>query len=438
MPESSDKAPFLRGFKRYLLAPAIVAISVGFWWSSTRAMPEPPPMLDQALLRLTDNTEFNPPEQTTVLPWEHYTIKPGDSVVSLWIDQWQLPKDTLYQLLYHTDQGDKLNHLGPGEHLEWQANSDGQLLALRLWQPDETQGYEWNLSGDRITGKPLHQARIVHQVQIAGRIQTSLAAALSGYPSLAGSAGSIAAQMAQLLPLTKKARKGDHFSVLVDVDRLQGSDKAYSVKLMGFDYQGKQIQVAAARFDDDRFYTPNGKSLLPSFWRYPFHHHYRISSPFNLHRVHPVTGRIEPHYGTDFAMPVGTPVDSPADGVVRRIVRHNRFAGNYVVIDHGDGYSTRYLHLSKIKVHPGETVHQGEVIGLSGNTGRTTGPHLHYEVRINGRPVNAMKVSLPTKGRLHHKELEQFRSEYASYFKLDNGGENGTTVAAAGNRRAAS
>lgn len=397
-------------------------------------------MLDQALLRLTDNTEFNPPDATPqALPWEHYTIKPGDSVVNLWIDQWQLPKDTLYQLLYHADQGNRLNHLSPGQHLEWQANSDGDLLTLRLWQRDQTQGYQWDLHGDAITGEPLHQARTVHQVQIAGRIQSSLSAALAGYPSLAGSAGSIGAQMAELLPLSKKARKGDRFSVLVDVERLQGSHKAYSAKLMGFDYQGKRLQVAAARFDDDRFYTPGGKSLLPSFWRYPFHHHhYRISSPFNLHRLHPVTGRISPHYGTDFAMPTGTPVDTPADGVVHKVVHHDRLAGNYVVIDHGDGYQTEYLHLSKTEVHRGDTVHQGEVIGLSGNTGRTTGPHLHYEMRMNGRPVNSMKVSLPTKGQLHHDELKRFRNEYASYFKLSpSGSESGVTVAQAGHDNSA-
>ncbi len=431
MPAETVKAAFFGPLLRTLVAPAIVAVSVAFWWSSTRAMPEPPPMLDQALLRLTDNTEFNPPDETPeVLPWEHYTVQPGDSVVNLWIDQWQLPKNTLYQLIYDTDQGDLLNHLSPGQHLEWQANSDGDLLTLRLWQPGETQGYQWDWHGDAVTGEPLHQARTVHQVQIAGRVQTSLSVALAQHPALAGSAGSIAAQMAELLPLSRKARKGDRFSVLVDMERLQGNDKVYSAKLMGFDYQGKQIQVTAARFDDGRFYTPDGKSLLPSFWRYPFvNHHFRISSPFDLHRLHPVTGRIAPHYGTDFAMPTGTKVEAPADGVVRRVVHHNRFAGNYIVIDHGDGYSTRYLHLSKIEVHAGEVVHQGEVIALSGNTGRTTGPHLHYELRMNGRPVNAMKVALPTKGKLHPDELKRFRNEYASYFKLPAGsGVNAVAV----------
>lgn len=431
MPADTVKAPFMGPFLRSLAAPAMVAIAVAFWWSSTRAMPEPPPMLDQALLRLTDNTEFNPPEKAVLLPWEHYTVKTGDSVVNLWIDRWQLPEDTLYQVLYHSDHGKMLNHLSPGQHLEWRANSDGQVLTLRLWQSGEVKGYQWNLQGDTIIGKPLHKARTLHQVQVAGRVETSLSAALASSPSLAGCAGRIATQMAALLPFASKARKGDRFSVLVEMERIKGSNAIYSAKLMGFDYQGKRLDVAAARYDDGRFYRLDGKSLLPSFWRYPFEgHQYRISSPFDLHRLHPVTGRVSPHYGTDFAMPVGTVVEAPADGVVRRVVHGSRYAGNFIVIDHGDGYSTRYLHLSKIEVSPGEAVHQGEEIGLSGNTGRTTGPHLHYELRMNGRPVNAMKVALPTKGQLHKDELKRFRNEYASYFKLpDSGSVAGTTVA---------
>lgn len=72
--------------------------------------------------------------------------------------------------------------------------------------------------------------------------------------------------------------------------------------------------MRAARFDDDRFYTPEGKSLLPGFRRTPFNSEYRVSSPFNLHRHHPITGRVTPHLGTDFAMPVGTRVLAPAKG----------------------------------------------------------------------------------------------------------------------------
>ncbi|ASK32910.1 peptidase M23 (plasmid) [Alcanivorax sp. N3-2A] len=434
MSSTTVKATPLSSIFKPLLAPALIVVSLAFWWAS-RPLPEPPPMLDQALMRLTGNTEFHTLDETPEpLPWEHYTIARGDVLANLWNDQWQLPRETLYHLLANAEKGQMLARLRPGQHLEWQADSEGRLLNLRVWL-NEGEGYQWHLDGDAISGGPLNLSRTLHEVQIAGRIDTSLAAALAGDPSLGGSADSIARQVAELLPLTKKARRGDRFSVMVQVERLGDHAEAYSAKLMGFDYEGAKIQVAAARFDDDRFYTPSGESLLPSFWRYPFEQRYRISSNFNPRRLHPITGRVSPHLGTDFAMPVGSPVEAPADGVVKQVV-HHALAGNYVVIDHGDGYQTRYLHLSRIKVRPGDTVHQGQVLAYSGNTGRSTGPHLHYELRMNGRPVNAMAVSLPTKGKLQSDELKRFQSRYAGYFKLDRDDQQaGTAVAQQGGAR---
>ena len=428
MPEISAKAP-KRPPLGILLPPLLIALSVAFWWRY-HPRPEPPPMTGQALLRLASDTDFHNLEPApSPLPWEHYTIAPGDYLTHLWQEQWQLPAATLYRLIKTADHGELLNRLRPGQHLEWRADSDGNLLALRLWE-NEAKGYQWNLDQDSITARPLEKARSSQRVRITGVVKTSLGAALSVQPALAGAAGSVSAQLAELLPVGRQARHGDRFSVLVDVENLEGSERAYSAKLMGFEYQGARLRASAARFDDDRFYKPDGTSLLPSFWRHPFPDKlsYRISSPFNLHRHHPVTGRISPHYGTDFAMPVGTAVEAPADGVVRRVTR-GLLAGNYVVLDHGNGYQTRYMHLSKVRVHTGDTVQQGQVIALSGNTGRSTGPHLHYELRMNGRPVNAMKVPLPTKGQLAKDELMRFRNQYAAYFDFPANPNDGTEVA---------
>jgi len=428
MPEISAKAP-KRPPLGILLPPLLIALSVAFWWRY-HPRPEPPPMTGQALLRLASDTDFHNLEPApSPLPWEHYTIAPGDYLTHLWQEQWQLPAATLYRLIKTADHGELLNRLRPGQHLEWRADSDGKLLALRLWE-NEAKGYQWNLDQDSITARPLEKARSSQRVRITGVVKTSLGAALSVQPALAGAAGSVSAQLAELLPVGRQARHGDRFSVLVDVENLEGSERAYSAKLMGFEYQGARRRASAARFDDDRFYKPDGTSLLPSFWRHPFPDklRYRISSPFNLHRHHPVTGRISPHYGTDFAMPVGTAVEAPADGVVRRVTR-GLLAGNYVVLDHGNGYQTRYMHLSKVRVHTGDTVQQGQVIALSGNTGRSTGPHLHYELRMNGRPVNAMKVPLPTKGQLAKDELMRFRNQYAAYFDFPANPNDGTEVA---------
>ncbi|MGL5609064.1 MAG: peptidoglycan DD-metalloendopeptidase family protein, partial [Aeromonas veronii] len=163
-------------------------------------------------------------------------------------------------------------------------------------------------------------------------------------------------------------------------------------------------------------YDGQGNSLERGFRRYPTHSRYRISSNFNPARKHPVTGMVRPHEGTDFAVPVGTPVLATGDGIVQKATSHP-LAGTYIVIKHGRTLSTRYLHLSKLLVKTGQRVKMGDKIGLSGNTGRSTGAHLHYELRINNRPVNAMTAKLPMAEPLSGKERRQFLAKVKSYRK---------------------
>ena len=113
----------------------------------------------------------------------------------------------------------------------------------------------------------------------------------------------------------------------------------------------------------------------------------RISSYFG-YRIDPIYKVKKFHEGIDFSAPVGTPVHVTGDGVVVRVVRSNRGYGNEIIVDHGFGYMTRYAHLSAFKVKKGQHVKRGQVIGLVGNTGKSTAPHLHYEVIKNHRPIN--------------------------------------------------
>jgi murein DD-endopeptidase MepM/ murein hydrolase activator NlpD len=113
----------------------------------------------------------------------------------------------------------------------------------------------------------------------------------------------------------------------------------------------------------------------------------RITSAFGETRFSPSSGGTRPHQGIDIAAPTGTPIVAPADGVVVIAGREAQY-GRLVSIDHGHGYTTRYGHLKNIQVKPGDRVHAGQILGTVGISGNTTGPHLHYEVRIHGRPVN--------------------------------------------------
>ena len=113
----------------------------------------------------------------------------------------------------------------------------------------------------------------------------------------------------------------------------------------------------------------------------------RIASGFG-YRIHPIYKTLRMHEGIDFTAPVGTPIYATGDGKVEYKKGKMSGYGKVVKINHGYGYETLYAHMSKIIVRPGQTVKRGEIIGYVGNTGRSTGPHLHYEVRKNGRPIN--------------------------------------------------
>lgn len=113
-----------------------------------------------------------------------------------------------------------------------------------------------------------------------------------------------------------------------------------------------------------------------------------LSSSYRM-RVHPITGKLARHNGVDIPAPYGTPIYATADGIVGRAQRLGGY-GNYVEIEHGNAIETRYGHMSSFVVRPGQQVKKGDVIGYVGSTGRSTGNHLHYEVRIDGEPVNPM------------------------------------------------
>jgi len=190
----------------------------------------------------------------------------------------------------------------------------------------------------------------------------------------------------------RKLKKGDVFSVLLSREMLDG--KREQSELVGVRLRSDGKDYYAIRAEDGKFYDRNGAGLAKGFMRFPTTKQFRVSSNFNPRRLNPVTGRIAPHKGVDFAMPQGTPVMAVGDGEVV-MAKHSGAAGYLVAIRHGRSYTTRYMHLKKLLVKPGQKVKRGDHIALSGNTGRSTGPHLHYEVWINQQAVNPLTAKLP-------------------------------------------
>ena len=213
-------------------------------------------------------------------------------------------------------------------------------------------------------------------------------------------------------------QKGDRFRVFYDEKTCEGDVIAVdTVRYAVFTHQGEDFP--AVMFDQgdggNIYWNEKGESMRKAFLKAPLQYS-RISSGFSYARRHPVTRRVQPHTGVDYAAPAGTPVMTIGDGVVTS--RRNEGAGGNVVrIRHNSVYSTAYLHLSRyasgLKV--GQRVRQGEVIGYVGSTGRSTGPHLDFRVWKNGSPINPLKMESPPAEPLKKEFSEDFEAVCLAY-----------------------
>ena len=209
----------------------------------------------------------------------------------------------------------------------------------------------------------------------------------------------------------RTVQPGDPFDVVFErfVNSRGETVRTGEILYVVFDGRGDPLEYFRYEMEDGEigYYTGEGESAQRLLMRMPINGA-RISSSFGM-RFHPVLNRNRPHNGTDFAAPRGTPVMAAGAGIVERANRFGSF-GNYVRIRHANGYQTAYAHLQGFAsgVRSGTRVQQGQIIAYVGTTGRSTGPHLHYEVHLNGNPTNPMSLDLPTGRRLEADELDDF------------------------------
>ena len=318
-----------------------------------------------------------------------HTVVKGDSLKDV-LELSGLEDDTSKQLIATYPE---LKYLQAGQQFYWILNNDGELEYLN-WLVSQKKEHIYELQSDGKFNRQILEKKSVWKREV-------LRGEMDG--SFVNSLKKLGLDNRQIYQLTsalqwqvslKQLKKDTKISILVSREYLeekrtgQGNVEAIHIMTGGKGYYA--IQAA-----NGRYYNRQGETLGKGFARYPLQRQARVSSPFNPRRLHPVTGRVAPHKGVDFSMPIGTLVIAPADGTVEKIAYQANGAGRYVVIRHSREYQTVYMHLSRPLVKAGQSVKKGERIALSGNTGRTTGPHLHYEFHINGRPVNPLTVKLP-------------------------------------------
>lgn len=213
-------------------------------------------------------------------------------------------------------------------------------------------------------------------------------------------------------------QKGDRFRVLYDEKICDGEVLAVdTVRYAVFTHGNEDLPMIMFDQKDggNIWWNEKGESMRKAFLKAPLQYS-RISSGFSYARKHPVTRKVQPHTGVDYAAPKGTPVMSIGDGTVTS-VKYEGAGGNTVRIRHNSVYSTAYLHLSKYAkgLKAGQRVRQGEVIGYVGSTGRSTGPHLDFRVWKNGTPINPLKMESPPAEPIKEESRSAFESAHKTY-----------------------
>lgn len=343
------------------------------------------------------------------LPWTEVTVKSGDTLAAIFSRQ-GLSATTLHRILSLGDATRSLTRIYPGQALRFRIDPDQGLHEL-VYQEDITHSLRIWPEGDGFRAATEERALEIRVGHSAGSISDSL------YQSAqrAGLSDALIMELAGIfgwdVDFALDIRNGDSFAVSFEQEYLDGEwVRDGDILAAEFVNQGRVYQ--AVRYTDATghtdYYTPGGLSMRKAFLRAPVDFR-RISSRFTRERFHPVLGKKRPHQGVDYAAGTGTPIWAAGDGKVVFAGRKGGY-GNAVILQHGEKYSTLYGHMSRFGkgIHAGTRVRQGQVIGYVGATGLATGPHLHYEFRVDGVHRNPLTVKLP--------EAEPIKAAYRADF----------------------
>ena len=326
--------------------------------------------------------------------------------------------DLEIQRLLATDAVRQLaSSIRAGKRIQATTTLDGQLQTIQFERSDAP-ALTVRRQGESFVAEESSELLETRVVMRSGRILSSL----YGATDSAGIPDKIADQMAETfstsLDFREDLRRGDTFSVIYTVNYRNGEPIAAG-KLLAAEFvnAGKPFRAVLFRdpFGREDYYTPEGESLKKGFLRSPLEFS-RVTSSFSNSRKHPVYGFHRAHTGVDFGAPTGTRVKATGDATVAFAGRKGGY-GNLVILRHQNGYETYYAHLSAFAsgIRPGRAVSQGQVVAYVGSTGASTGPHLHYEVRIAGRPQNPMAIKLPGSPPLAAAQRARFLQQTADW-----------------------
>ncbi len=353
-----------------------------------------------------------------MLLWSQWTVKSGQTLGGI-LDKFKvLPHEVLW-LSKESDFNKRLTQLRIGDRLEIGrsphtcAFKEARLLLnagkyIRIEKDDES--FQTDVVQKPIEVREQYKEIIVNQSLF-----------FDGFK--AGVPDKILIQLENIfgghINFSTDLRKGDRFQLIYGQHYIDGKQVSNTF-IQAVAFVGKAGEWEVVRFEEKKkagYYTRKGENMETAFDRNPVRH-VRISSRFHPKRLHPILHKIVAHRGVDYAAPTGTPIYATANGVITTIGYSNTY-GNIIKIKHGRKYMTVYAHISRFKkgMRKNKKVNKGDVIAYVGSTGRSTGPHLHYELRYLGVHVDPLKVKLPRGKSITKKQKQKFLKQAENHWK---------------------
>lgn len=363
-------------------------------------------------------------ESGNKINWRNEKVRKGDSLARIF-DRAGLSARTLHDIMASAKEARVLSYLRAGQSIQLGYDHNQQLVGLRF-SPLQTRTLETMHGSNGWQTRLINKSVETRLEHAGGTIHDSLF--LSG--SRAGLNDNTIMQLAGIfgwdIDFALDIRRGDHFSVIYETRYLDG-EKIGNGEIIAAEFtnRGKRHQAIRYTTKDHQtdYYSPDGRSMRKAFLRTPVKFS-RISSRFTGKRWHPVLKRWRAHKGVDYAAPRGTPVKATSNGKITFRGRKGGY-GKAIFIKNGNTYTTVYGHLSRYArgSHKGSRVKQGQIIGYVGSTGLATGPHLHYELRINGVHRNPLTAKLPKAkpiARKYRQDFQQHAKPWLAHLALIN------------------
>jgi len=428
---SSYRSSFPLNFLVKLLMVAAVAALLGFSvsnWPSTAAaadstlmsarlhyalpLPPPDPALEQAIAEAVPEPE--------PVAWESVVIKSGDTLASIFSSK-GISSATTHKIATLNEQTRKLRYIQPGDEIQLLLDDKRGIRQMKyipditrtlLIQRNEDQSYSSKIINYQLDAYPVYRE---------GVIDSSLFEAAANADIPEDVIMDLVAIFGWDIDFSLDIRSGDRFGIVYE-ELYKDDVKIRNGRILSAEFINNGTTYRAVYYTDPSgnsdYYAPDGKSMRKAFLRSPVKFS-RISSRFSNSRWHPVLSKWRSHKGVDYAAARGTPVRASGDGKIIFAGTKGGY-GRLVVIQHGGRYTTAYGHLHRYAngARAGMKVKQGQIIGYVGSSGLATGPHLHYEFRVDGVHRNPLTVKLPEALPVNAAYLDNFKEQTQVYLSM--------------------